>query len=165
MELTVKTKLDMSGFSALEKVCKLLNSKVAHSGVIRADGETLKAAALNEFGGVTTYSDGPFAGEEVSVPPRSFVRAPAELSAVENFKKAAEVLKNGLTEENANEAFATLGFETAEKQRDALNNNGSGIPGWIPHNEERTVITKGFDKPLWSRRGETFPIDFEVVEK
>lgn len=165
MEFTVKTELDMSGFKTIEKFFKLLGSKVAHSGVIKADERTMQAALLNEFGGTTTYSDGPFAGEEVQVPPRSFVRSPAELNAKEIFKKAEDVLKQGFTENNANEAIATLGHETAKKQRDALENNGSGIPGWLQHNEERTIATKGFDKPLWSRRNETFPIDFEVVEK
>lgn len=165
MELTVKTELDMSGFRTLEKALDVLKSKVAISGVLNADGRTMKEAAINEFGGKSTYRDGPYAGEEVDVPPRSFIRAPAELSAKENFKKASNELKKGLTEQNAQEALAVLAHDTAQKQKDALNNNGSGIPGWLQHNEERTIATKGFDRPLWSRRNQTFPIDFEVVEK
>lgn len=165
MEFTVKTELDMSGFKTVEKALDVLKSKVAISGVLNADERTMKEAVLNEKGGKSTYRDGPFAGEEVDVPSRSFVRAPAQLFAVDNFEKASNVLKKGLTAQNAQEALALLGHETARRQRDALNDNGSGIPGWLQHNEERTIATKGFDKPLWSRRNETFPIDFEVVEK
>lgn len=164
MESTVKINLDMSGFKQVEKACESLSGCVIHSGVLDGDEETTQAAILNEFGGETEYSSGPYAGEKVLVPPRSFVRAAAELKAPDAFKKATGFLKQGFTEENAEKAIESLGNDIEEAQINALENNGSGIPGWIPHNEPRTVATKGFDKPLWSRRGTTFPITHEVVK-
>lgn len=155
----------MRGFKPVYDFCKKLNSLAAISGVIDADTETLQTARLNEYGGKSVYTDGKYAGEEVDVPPRSFVRAPAELGAKEFIKKGASVLKKGLTPENAENAVETMGAEVEKAQRDALNNNGSGIPNWLPHNEPRTIETKGFDRPLWSRRGETFPISHKVVTK
>lgn len=165
MEFTVNTKLDLSGLDKIKEACKSLESRVIESGVLDADAETMHAAILNEFGGEATYREPPYSGEKVLVPPRSFVRAAAELNAPEAFKKATSILQKGLTEENAISAIESIGNDIEEAQRAALDNNGVGIPGWIPKNDPRTVAIKGFDRPLWSRRGETFPITHKVVKK
>lgn len=165
MELTVDVKLDLSGFKPIERTCEVLSSTSAISGVIEADAETLTAARLNEYGGKGVYTDGKYAGEEVDIPPRSFVRAPAEIHGKEIGKKGASVLQKGFTEGNALNAIEIMGEEIEKAQKAALENNGSGIPNWLPHNEQRTIETKGFDRPLWSRRGETFPISHKVVTK
>ena len=164
MELTVNVKLDMSGFKAVEKACEALSSSKIQSGVLEADSETLAAAYLNEFGGETEYTDGKYAGEKVLVPPRSFVRAAAEIEAPNAFRKAKEILSDGLTKENANKAIISVAEDISKAQRDALENNGEKIPNWVKHNDPRTIETKGFDQPLWSRRGETFPISYEVTK-
>lgn len=166
MESTINVKLDMSGIKPIEKACNYLNSRVAQSGVIDADSETMYEAEFNAVkGGQRTYDSGPFAGETVDVPVRPFIDKPVELFSFEIFEKAVNVLKGGLTEQNAEKALEVLGEESSKKQRDTLYNNGAWIPGWVEHNDPRTVATKGFDQPLWSRRGETFPISYEVVKK
>ena len=164
MESTIDIKLDMSGLEPIKKACDILNESKIHSGVLEGDGETLQKAFLNEFGGETEYTSGPFAGEKVLVPPRSFVRAAAEIEAPEAFNKAKKILENGLTQGNAKVAIETVAIAISDAQKDALENNGEKIPGWVQHNDPRTVATKGFDQPLWSRRGETFPISYEVVK-
>lgn len=165
MESTINIKLDFSGLKSIIDACDTLDNTVARCGVLEGDAQTIGEAYLNEFGGETVYRDGPFAGEKVLVPPRSFVRYPAEHEAKKAFKKAKDILSNGLTRANAQIAIETVGQQIEEAQRKALETNGSNVPGWVKHNEPRTVATKGFDKPLWSRRNETFPISHEVVKK
>lgn len=165
MESTVNIRLDLSGLDKIKRACQVLSENVIHSGVIDADEETMRAAMLNEYGGETEYEESPYKGEKVMVPPRSFVRAPAELKAAEAFSKAEGILKKGLTEENAQAAIESVGIDIEEAQTKALYTNGSGIPNWVPHNDPRTIAIKGFDKPLWSRRGETFPITHKIVRK
>lgn len=164
MESTVNLKLDFDGLNKIMKACDFLNSTQVRSGVLNGDSETLKKAHLNEKGGLSVYDRGPYAGETVMVPPRSFVRAPAEHSAKDAFEKASKALSNGFTENNMNRAFDIIGKEISDAQRKAIETNGEGAnPDWLKHNEPRTVATKGFDKPLYTVNNETFPIDYEVV--
>ena len=165
MESTVKIKLDFSGLNSILKGCDALNNSIIRSGVLGGDKETIQEAYLNEFGGETEYRNGPYKGEKVMVPPRSFVRAPAEHSAKTAFEKAKNVLENGINQANAKIALEMVGQEIEGAQKKALETNGDNVPGWVKHNDPRTVATKGFDRPLWSRRGETFPISYEVVKK
>lgn len=165
MEPTIKISLDFSGLKDILKGCKVLENSVVRSGVLEGDNETISEAYLNEFGGETEYKDGPHAGEKVMVPPRSFVRYPAEHAASEAFNKAKDILANGINKANAQIAVEVVGQEIEKAQKEALETNGSNVPGWVKHNDPRTVATKGFDRPLWSRRGETFPIKHEVIKK
>lgn len=165
MESTINIKLDFSGLKSIFDGCNVLDSNVVEAGVLDGDNQTISEAYLNEFGGETVYRDGPFAGEKVLVPPRSFVRYPAEHNAKKAFKKAKEILSKGINRANAQEALDTVGDYIAEAQQKTLETNGGDSPGWVKHNEYRTVATKGFDKPLWSRRNETFPISYKVVRK
>lgn len=165
MESTINIKLDFSGLKSIIDACDTLDTTVVRSGVLGGDAQTIGKAFLNEYGGETVYDSGPFAGEKVLVPPRSFIRYPAEHTAKKAFKKAKDILSNGLTRANAQIAIEIVGQEIEEAQRKALDTNGSDVPGWVKHNDPRTVATKGFDRPLWSRRGETFPISHEVVKK
>lgn len=165
MEFTVKTKIDMSGFKKIEKTCEALDHNAAISGVLDADQFTLSEAKLNEEGGASFYRDGPFAGEKVEVPSRPFISEGAKLRIDHAFSKATSILKSDFTPSGVKRALELLGTEAAEGQMNALEYNGAGIAGWLPNNEERTVATKGFDRPLWSRRGETFPITHKVIEK
>lgn len=164
MESTINVKLDFSGLEPIKKACKILDESKIHSGVLDEDPQVQQKAFLNEYGGWSVYDSGPFMGERVLVPPRSFVRAAAEIEAPEAFAKAKKILSNGFTQGNAKVAIETVAIAISDAQKDALDNNGSKIPGWIQHNEPRTVATKGFDRPLWSRRDKTFPIDYEVVK-
>lgn len=164
MELTIKTKLDFGGLNKVVKACDLLNKLRVHSGVINADSETTQKAYLNEFGGVSTYDRGPYVGEEVRVPPRSFVASPAEHSASKAFERASRMFSKGFTETHAEQAVEIIGEEISNAQRRAIEMNGEGAnPDWLKHNEPRTIATKGFDKPLYTTNNETFPIDYEVV--
>lgn len=166
MESTVKIKLDFSGMDKVLQGCKILKESVVRSGVLNGDPETLQKANINELGGVTKYEDGPYKGEEVRVPPRSFVKAPARHRAPEAIKKAIKVLENGINQANSKIALEIIGQEIEDAQIKALERNGEGAnPDWLKHNDPRTVATKGFDRPLWSRRGSTFPIEHEVVRK
>lgn len=165
MEFTVKTELDLSGFKQIEKFCNSLNSARIQSGVLKADAKTVEKAKLNEYGGVSVYDRGPYAGEEVRVPPRSFVNAPAEHTAPDALKKASKKFSDGFTESNIEQALDIVGKEVSEAQRRAIETNGNGANAdWVKHNEPRTIATKGFDKPLYTVNNETFPIDYEVVK-
>ena len=164
MESSVKISLDFGGLEQIKRTCEVFKKAVVRSGVFSDDPQVMKSAILNELGGESQYEDGPYAGEKVLVPPRPFVSIPAERTAPEAIDKMGEILANGFTKENAIESLAVVGATIADAQKLALETNGSNVPGWKQHNEPRTIATKGFDKPLWSRRGETFPIKFEVVE-
>ena len=164
MESTVNLKLDFSGLNRIVKACGLLNKTTVRSGVLKADSETLQKAHLNEKGGLSFYDRGPYAGEAVMVPPRSFVRAPAEHSAKDAFEKASKHLSSKFDEDNIERAFDVIGKEISDAQRKAIETNGEGANSdWLKHNEPRTIATKGFDKPLYTVNNETFPIDYEVV--
>lgn len=165
MELTINTKLDLSGLKAVKKTCQALKNSVAISGVLDADPFTMEEARLNEEGGVSTYREEPYVGETVQVPSRPFISEGAKLRIDDAFKKSADILKADFTPEGVEKALELLGTEAAEGQTNALNYNGAGIAGWVEHNDPRTVAIKGFDRPLWSRRGETFPITHKVVQK
>lgn len=164
MESTVKISLDFRGLESIKRTCESIKKSVVRSGVFSDDPRVMESAILNELGGESEYEDGPYAGEKVLVPPRPFVSIPAENSLPDATKKMGEVLAKGFKKENITESLAVVGHTISEAQKKALETNGSNVPGWQKHNEPRTIATKGFDKPLWSRRGETFPIKFEVIE-
>lgn len=164
MESTVNISLDFSGLEKIKLACESLKSSIVRSGVFSEDPQVMEAAVLNELGGESEYEDGPFAGEKVLVPPRPFVSVPAERTAPVALEKMAKSLFEDFKKEKIRESLAGVGSMIAEEQRKALDTNGSNVPGWRQHNEPRTIATKGFDKPLWSRRHETFPIKYEVIE-
>lgn len=165
MESTINVKLDFSGLKKIEKTCKALDSLCVRSGVLEGDAETLQKAELNEGGGPWVYEYGPYAGEPVDVPARSFIHGGARLRLDSAFSRGEKVLKMDFTPNGVTKALEAMGAELAEGQNNALEYNGVGIEGWLPHNEYRTVATKGFDRPLWSRRNKTFPISYKVVNK
>ena len=148
--------------SLMRSLNEALNT-VAVAGVINGDEDANEAAHLNEFGGTGIYKDGKYAGQTVSVPPRPFVA-----SAIDHHKN--EVLKAGAEKidfekkPNFMKALDAMGKKAAELQKETILTNGEGVPGWQKHNSPRTIATKGFDDPLFTRHGETFPIDYELVK-
>lgn len=164
MVFTVETKVRTST-SGLRKLVKELQEAartVAVAGVIKGDADATETAVLNEFGGTGIYKDGPYAGQSVQVPARSFVQAPVELNANEIISVGANEIDFD-KKPNIVNALRKMGERAAELQQRALESNGEGIPGWQKHNSERTIETKnGIDRPLYTRVGTTFPIDYEL---
>jgi len=144
----------------LNEACKT----VVVSGVINGDADATEAAELNEFGGTGIYKRGPYAGQTVKVPARPFVASAIEHHAGEIVRAAGEAidLENDPTLTNA---LHVMGKKTAELQENTLYSNGEGVPGWQKHNSPRTIETKGFDKPLFTELGGTFPIDYELQKR
>ena len=138
---------------------------VVVSGVINGDADATEKAILNEFGGTGIYESGPYAGQTVIVPARSFVQAPVELNAEDIVSAGANEIDFGKKEGLFN-ALRKMGKKAAEFQENALESNGEGIPGWQKHNSPRTIETKdGLDKPLYTRHNTTFPIDYELQRR
>jgi len=164
MVFTVETniKSDFSGFKELAKQLAEAQKQVAIVGVINADADATENAVLNEFGGVGIYKDGPYAGQSVQVPQRSFIQAPIELGK-EEIVAAAE---NEIKELDLDSAIKKMAEKAVELQEYALESNGEGIPGWQKHSGPRTIETKGgMDQPLYTRHGTTFPIDYEIQRR
>ena len=163
MVFTVETKVRTStaGFKKLMKQLQEATKTVAVSGVINGDPDATETAVLNEFGGVGIYKDGPYAGQSVQVPARSFVQAPVELNREEIIRAGANDIDFD-KKVNITNALRKMGQKAAELQESALESNGEGIPGWQKHNSPRTIETKGEDNPLHTRFGKTFPIDYEL---
>ena len=158
-------KLDNSGLKEVLKAVEYLKNNVVHSGVINADPETTKIAAMNEFGGHTTYKYGPYAGEPVEVPQRSFIGKSLNRKDKKILDFGFSFFENGFSESNAKSALNGLGDMSSKEQRFAIESNGENVPGWQKWQDYRTIETKGHDRPLFTRNGDTFPIDYEVVRK
>ena len=157
--------LDMTKFDELRRNLQYLSTKVIKSGVLNADPKTMEAAILNEFGGIATYGEAPFKGEKVNVPARSFIHYPAEHAAEKAFKETGKFLKDGIDKDSIDKLVDYVGEMVENEQKKALETNGSNVPNWVKHNDPRTIAIKGFDRPLWSRRDETFPISREVEDE
>ena len=156
--------MSTAGLRTLIRTLDEAMNSVAVAGVINGDEDAYKAAVLNEFGGVGIYEDGKYAGQSVEVPRRPFIS-----DSIDRHEK--EILKAGIEkidfEKKVNfmKALDAMGKKAAELQENALLTNGEGIPGWQKHNSPRTIETKGFDQPLYTRHGTTFPIDYEIIRK
>lgn len=148
----------------IEGAIEYLKNNHAESGVIDEEPEVEEKALLNEYGGFSKYEDGPFKGETVLVPGRPFIHGGVDNVIEKSNRMAANELKNGLNLTNARRALNVLAREAKMGQEHALESNGEGIAGWQKHNEPRTVATKGFDKPLYTRHNKTFPISNRIVE-
>ena len=160
-----KVRTSTAGFKKLMKQLEEAMKTVVVSGVINGDADATEKAVLNEFGGTGIYEDGPYAGQSVVVPARSFVQAPVELNAEDIVNSGANDIdfdkKDGLIN-----ALRKMGRRASELQEKALESNGEGIPGWQKHNSPRTIETKeGLDKPLYTRNNTTFPIDYELQRR
>lgn len=156
MELTVNTKLDLSGFKEIEKACKAL-SKTVEVGILN-NPEEAQIGRLQHDGGIGVYQYGPFEGEEVDIPPRPFL-----MKAMEHYGKdildseaqrldkfdvsTAETILNRVGEK----AVSTTQFVIDEFSR-------------IPDNSERTVLTKGRNTPLIDKGNLRASIEYEVVK-
>lgn len=156
MELTVNTKLDLSGFKEIEKACKAL-SKTVEVGILN-NPEEARIGRLQHDGGVGVYQYGPFEGEEVDIPPRPFL-----MKAMEHYGKdildseaqrldkfdvsTAETILNRVGEK----AVSTTQFVIDEFSR-------------IPDNSERTVLTKGRNTPLIDKGNLRASIEYEVTK-
>lgn len=160
-----KIKIDNSGLKEVLKACKYLENNVAHAGVINADPKTVEIAAKNEFGGHSVYTYGPYAGEPVEVPQRSFIMKSINQKDDKIIEWGAMAFQNEFSERSAREAVDRVGDMAAETQRVAIDTNGEGVPDWQTWQDYRTIITKGHDKPLHTRNMETFPIDYEITKR
>jgi len=162
--VTQNIKIDKSGFQALLRNLNEACKTVVVSGVIHGDAETTENAVLNEFGGTGIYKHGPYAGQTVEVPPRPFVTATIEHGAKEVIEVAKESLDLDKDPQLIN-ALNAIGKKSKELQEKPLETNGEGVAGWQKHNSRRTIETKGFDRPLYTQEGSTFPIDYELKRK
>lgn len=72
---------------------------------------------------------------------------------------------NEMTERSARQALENVGEMASNAQMMAIETNGSNVDGWQTWQDYRTIITKGHNKPLFTRNFETFPIDYKVVRK
>lgn len=155
MELTVNTKLDLSGLDKIKEACKAL-SKTVDVGILN-NSEEARIGELQHYGGTGVYQYGKYAGQEVDIPPRPFIAAPVEhfggeiltKSAVEHFK---------FTEESAEKTLNVVG-DTMVKDIQYWMDNGSVYP---PKNSPRTIETKGFDHPLIDKGNLRDSIEYEV---
>lgn len=157
-------KIDTKGFQALLRQLNEACNTVVVSGVIKADAETTEAAVLNEFGGTGIYRKGPYAGQTVEVPPRPFVSSTIEHHADEVIKVAQESLDLD-KDPTLVKALNSVGKKVKQLQEKPLKTNGEGLSDWQKHNSPRTIETKGFDKPLYTEHGSTFPIDYELTKR
>ena len=155
----------MAKFENLCRDFQYLSSKAIKVGVLNAEPETIEAAVLNEFGGTATYNEEPFRGETVKVPARSFIQYPSEKAAEKAFKETEKFFREGMNRESMDKLLDYIGEMVENEQKKALETNGSNVPNWVKHNDPRTIAIKGFDRPLWSRRNETFPISREVTDE
>ena len=162
--VTQRIKIDKSAFQTLLRNLNEACNTVVVSGVINGDEETTENAVLNEFGGTGIYKHGPFAGQTVEVPPRPFVTATIEHGADEVIIVAEESLDLE-KDPTLVKALNAMGKKAKELQEKPLKTNGEGVAGWQKHNSPRTIETKGFDKPLYTEEGSTFPIDYELVRR
>jgi len=164
VKLEFKNKVKEGILDRVLKAADILANNHVESGVMSEDEEIQEKALLNEFGGFSKYEDGPFAGETVLAPPRPFIHGGADLGADLAFALASDKLKQGFNVGNAKEALKIIAKQTKMSQEMAIESNGEGMPNWQKHNEARTIATKGFDKPLYTRHGTTFPIESAVVK-
>jgi len=162
--VTEKIKIDKSGLQALVKKLNEACNTVVVSGVIKGDADATETAILNEMGGTGIYRRGPYAGQSVEVPARPFVASAIEHHSDEIIKVAEESLDLE-KDPNLIQALNAVGKKVAELQEETLYSNGEGVPGWQKHNSTRTIETKGFDKPLFTELGGTFPIDYELKKR
>ena len=163
--VSCKINIDNSGLKELEKALQYLKNNVVHSGVINADPETTLIAAKNEFGGHSVYTYGPYKGETVEVPERSFIRKSLNRMNKQIIEYGCLPFYNEMTERSAREALENVGEMASNAQMTAIETNGSNVDGWQTWQDYRTIITKGHNKPLFTRNFETFPIDYKVVRK
>lgn len=165
--VTYRSRFDLSGLNKLKELFNYINSKSAFVGVINESQEIVNEATLNHNGGMSVYRGGPYSGETVKVPPRRFVKGVTDnLSRVDKIKRAGyKAIKGNLTKETIDTGLKSMAEEAKKLQESLLKNNGEDLVGWQKHNEKRTIATKGFDKPLWTRRNTTFPISYEIGKR
>ena len=156
MEFTVNTKLDLSGFDELKKVCKELSKKV-EVGILHNPKEAA-IGALQHDGGFGVYQYGPYEGEGVDIPPRPFL-----MNAMEHYGK--EILE---TEAQKLEKFEISTAETILQRvgEKAVFMTQFMIDEYsrVPDNSERTVITKGKNTPLIDKGNLRASIEYEVTK-
>lgn len=165
MVTTVKIRESNSSIKDILEALQYMKNNVVHSGVINADEQTVDTAELNEFGGISHYTRGPYMGEEVRVPARPFVGKSVERDKEKIKAVAAASFSSGITVENAKKALEAMGYVAATGQIKTLESNGEGISGWQKWQDFRTIATKGHARPLFTERMYTFPIDYEIVRR
>lgn len=161
MELTVKTKLDMSGFKEVEKACKAL-SKTVEVGILN-NPEEAKIGKLQHDGGIGVYQYGPFEGEEVAIPPRPFLMTAMEHNGKHILETSSQNLKD-LTESSAKKTLKEVGEMSVTFVKDTIEHHSRELNPDADHNWPRTVATKGFDLPLNDKGNLRESIEYEVVE-
>lgn len=154
MELTVKTKLDMSGFKEIEKACKAL-SKTVEVGILHNS----KEAAIGELqhnGGIGVYQYGEYEGQEVDVPPRPFLMNAMEHYGRDILNSEAQRLDK-FTDKNAEIILERIGEKSVSVTQFVIDEFSR-----IPNNSPRTVATKGKNTPLIDKGNLRASIEYEV---
>lgn len=154
MELTVKTKLDMSGFKEIENACKVL-SKTIEVGILH-DAKEAAIGELQHNGGIGVYEYGLYEGEEVQIPPRPFL-----MRAMEHYGK--DILDS---EAQKLEKFDT---QTADTILNRVGEKSVSVTQFVidefsrnRDNSPRTVETKGKNTPLIDKGNLRASIEYEV---
>lgn len=154
MEFTVNTKIDLSGFDEIKKVCKEL-SKPVKIGILH-DAKEAQIAYLQHYGGEGVYQYGPHEGETVDVPPRPFL-----MNAIEHYGKDILVSEAQKLEKFDSQTVDTVLNRVGEK---AVFATQFVIDEYsrIPDNSPRTVETKGKNTPLIDTGKMRSSIEYEV---
>lgn len=156
MEFTVNTKLDLSGFKTIEKVCKAL-SKTVEVGILN-NAEEAEIGKLQHFGGTGYYSYGPFKGQEVSVPPRPFLANAMNHYGKEILESESSKLSD-FSEKTAKNILNRVGEKSVFATQYVIDEYASE-----GGNSMRTIITKGKDSPLIDKGNLRASIEYEVEE-
>ena len=162
MEFTVKTELDLSGFNKIKEACKTLSKKV-EVGILH-DAEEAQIAYKQHYGGVGVYYYGPYKGEKVGIPPRPFLAHAIETYGKDTLNEAAKGLEiKGFDSDTADLILNKVGERLKEATQLTIHEYAAHEHEH-PHNNRKTIETKGKDSPLIDTGKMLMSVEYEVVE-